>query len=211
MTIPQSVHTPSLAKSTFDVFFQSFKIKPVLAHFFGTIHKSIAYSNGVRQKLYEMYDIRKIDKNFYFMTYDNSSNQCKLPGIFSFSKFGRTEITLQDSTFCLCPGGWEPWSARLYSCIEQGSIPVILADQQRLPFHEILDWSKFSVRIPIGDVERIEIILRSFTLKQIVQMRTALMKAAQYLLWNTAPMNVLDLILYEAHMNSFNMIHKSVQ
>ena len=51
------------------------------------------------------------------------------------------------STFCLAPRGDTPSSRRTYEAIAAGCIPVIIADELRLPFSRRLHWDRFSVRM----------------------------------------------------------------
>ena len=50
--------------------------------------------------------------------------------------------------FCLAPRGNAAWSPRLDEGIAMGCIPVLIADDYDPPFHHVLDYSAFSVRIP---------------------------------------------------------------
>lgn len=43
--------------------------------------------------------------------------------------------------------GFAPWSPRIYEAVMTGCIPVIISDHIRLPFDDILDWRKFSVKV----------------------------------------------------------------
>lgn len=47
------------------------------------------------------------------------------------------------------PGGGEPWSPRLYDAMYDGAIPVILADDIKLPFQDFLDWHGFALDWPM--------------------------------------------------------------
>ena len=62
--------------------------------------------------------------------------------------------TLALHTFALCPGGWEPWSPRLYDAMYDGAIPVILADNMKLPFRDYLDWKGFVFDWPMESASK---------------------------------------------------------
>jgi xylogalacturonan beta-1,3-xylosyltransferase len=56
---------------------------------------------------------------------------------------------LAEAKFCLFIKGWVVTSERLGTIISAGCIPVILSDDYALPFWETLDWTSFSIRIPM--------------------------------------------------------------
>ncbi|URE35531.1 exostosin family domain containing protein [Musa troglodytarum] len=63
------------------------------------------------------------------------------------------------SVFCLCPLGWAPWSPRLVESVALGCVPVIIADDIRLPFQAAVRWSEISVTVAEADVGRLEATL----------------------------------------------------
>ena len=63
------------------------------------------------------------------------------------------------SVFCLCPLGWAPWSPRLVESVALGCVPVIIADDIRLPFPEAVRWPEISVTVAEADVGRLEATL----------------------------------------------------
>ena len=52
-----------------------------------------------------------------------------------------------NSKFCLCPPGWATWTPRLYEALMLGCVPVVVADDNVLPYSRTLDYSKFSVHV----------------------------------------------------------------
>ncbi|GFZ52393.1 hypothetical protein JCM24511_10166 [Saitozyma sp. JCM 24511] len=77
--------------------------------------------------------------------------------------------TLNDTVFCpLPPGITDP------DCFS-GCIPVLIGDQTHHPFWDMLDWSKFSVQISEGELDRLEEILLGYTWSQLQQLQTNLM------------------------------------
>uniref|UniRef100_A0A452YT04 Exostosin GT47 domain-containing protein n=1 Tax=Aegilops tauschii subsp. strangulata TaxID=200361 RepID=A0A452YT04_AEGTS len=63
------------------------------------------------------------------------------------------------SLFCLCPLGWAPWSPRLVESVLLGCIPVIIADNIRLPFPGVLRWPDISLQVAERDVAGLEAVL----------------------------------------------------
>eukprot|EP00931_Biecheleriopsis_adriatica_P065210 TRINITY_DN39808_c0_g1_i1.p1 TRINITY_DN39808_c0_g1~~TRINITY_DN39808_c0_g1_i1.p1 ORF type:complete len:540 (+),score=90.61 TRINITY_DN39808_c0_g1_i1:68-1621(+) len=56
------------------------------------------------------------------------------------------------SHFCLVPMGTSSWTNHLYESFFAGCIPVILSDNFKVPFENLLDWPSFSVKWPMSDV-----------------------------------------------------------
>ncbi len=55
---------------------------------------------------------------------------------------------LGQSIFCLAPRGITPWTIHLYVSILVGCIPIIISDHFILPYANLLDYNKFSIRWP---------------------------------------------------------------
>ena len=58
----------------------------------------------------------------------------------------RSQGSMTDTVFALCPAGWSCWSMRLYHALCVDAIPVILADRIIEPFERFLDWETFTVK-----------------------------------------------------------------
>lgn len=63
------------------------------------------------------------------------------------------------SVFCLCPLGWAPWSPRIVESVALGCVPVIIADDIRLPFPDAVPWRDISLTVAERDVGRLGRIL----------------------------------------------------
>jgi alpha-1,4-N-acetylglucosaminyltransferase EXTL3 len=59
----------------------------------------------------------------------------------------------------------------LYEVLRSGAIPVILGDHLRLPFEEIIKWSRAVIQLPKARSTELHFILRSFTDADILEMR----------------------------------------
>jgi len=71
----------------------------------------------------------------------------------------RMSELLHDARFGFVPAGDGWHSYRLAETMAMGVVPIILADGLALPFEDILDWSEFSIRISMNDVQRIPQII----------------------------------------------------
>nr|ACN31576.1 unknown [Zea mays] len=76
---------------------------------------------------------------------------------------------MQRAIFCLCPLGWAPWSPRLVEAVVFGCIPVIIADDIVLPFADAIPWEDMSVFVAERDVPRLDSILTSIPLPDILR------------------------------------------
>jgi hypothetical protein len=161
-----------------------------LATFRGTVWDSREYSGGIRQDL---------------LAYYAEANRSAVDGIL-FSK-GHTSpeeyaAELRDSLFCLSPPGSSAWSQRVYSLVAAGC-PLVFFDSAEkgppaLAFPRSISWADFSITIPVGEHLNVARILAAVPVERVCAMRRAVTAAAQFLLWNTAPENVLALVMAEA-------------
>ena len=133
--------------------------KQWLAHFGGTVlplnltdERGSHYSKGVRQYIKEHYSH---DKDFR-VTGTRVSTYVK---------------DMMSSTFCLCPEGWHAWNPRPYQAVQLGCIPVLLSDEIELAFEEVIDYSKFMLRVRPSDVAKLKSILLSVSSEEISNMQ----------------------------------------
>ena len=66
---------------------------------------------------------------------------------------------MSDSNSCLYSSGWTGWSGRLADIILACCVPLILNDGIVLPFEEVLDWRKFSVKILEAHIDKLPVVL----------------------------------------------------
>jgi hypothetical protein len=62
---------------------------------------------------------------------------------------------------------------------------VFLADGTHYPFADVLDWSKFSVRLSPTDLDHIEDILREIPLDEVEEMQANLVAIREAFLYST--------------------------
>ncbi|KAK7031516.1 glycosyltransferase family 47 protein [Favolaschia claudopus] len=90
---------------------------------------------------------------------------------------------LNNTIFCAVPAGVAGWAPRIEDAIYAGCIPVMFDDDSHLPFWELLDWRKFSVRIFTHQVQYLERILMSYSLREIQRMQTNLLHVRDILMY----------------------------
>jgi hypothetical protein len=118
--------------------------KKFLAYFRGTVHDDERYSHGVRQALVKHYANHT---DIYVRTEHASVKTVYY-------------AELHSSVFCLCPGGWSPWSPRLFECIAFGAIPVVFDRDIKFPFETSVDYNKIVLHIVSHQMDQLESFLR---------------------------------------------------
>lgn len=89
-----------------------------------------------------------------------------------------------DSDFCICPKGDNPIAKRNFDGPHYGCIPFYISDDLVLPFAgNLLNYSKFSIRIPESEINRIPEILGNYSQEEILEMRKELKKCAKMYLF----------------------------
>ena len=133
--------------------------KQWLAHFGGTVlplnltdERGSHYSKGVRQYVKEHFSN---DKDF------------RVTG----TRVSTYVRDMMSSTFCLCPEGWHAWNPRPYQAVQLGCIPVLLSEEIELAFEEVIDYSRFMLRVRPSDVAKLKSILLSVSQGEIESMR----------------------------------------
>ena len=78
---------------------------------------------------------------------------------------------MMSSKFCLCPEGWHAWNPRPYQAVLLGCIPVLLSEEIELAFEEMIDYSKFMIRVHPQDVSKLKSILTAVPEYEVEAMR----------------------------------------
>ncbi|KAI3465552.1 hypothetical protein Pfo_022215 [Paulownia fortunei] len=113
--------------------------RTILAFFAGRLH------GRIRPLLFQHWKDKDTDVKVFDKIPENSSLSYK--------------EMMERSKFCLCPSGYEVASPRVVEAIYAECVPVLISEDYVLPFSDVLDWDKFSVRVSIGELPELKRIL----------------------------------------------------
>eukprot|EP00039_Didymoeca_costata_P009183 m.121351 g.121351 ORF g.121351 m.121351 type:complete len:353 (-) comp14389_c0_seq4:2530-3588(-) len=111
-------------------------------------------SSGVRSK------IEKQMKKHELSAYNNS-----------YLAYNDYICAMHRSEFCMAPRGNAVWSPRLEESIACGCIPIVVADKYELPFHRILNYSMFSLRISQENIGSLASIINKVSVQEREELR----------------------------------------
>ena len=120
-------------------------------HLGRSLEHILEYSNGTRQALGRM-----VKENDWWNKYQIFvGEKADLP--VDISNLSYSQL-LARATFCFVMMG-EGWSSRFEEAVAHLCVPVILIEDTLMPFEPHIDVTRFSIRVPISDMERIPQIL----------------------------------------------------
>jgi hypothetical protein len=111
----------------------------------------------------ELYKIYLEVQNKYFYCINMEYDERKLEKI-------RYYTNIINSKFVLCPRGTGSTSARFFETIWFGRIPVLIADDTKLPLEHIIPWNDLIIRVPEKTMnihEKIQDFLNTKNIEQI--------------------------------------------
>ena len=167
---------------------------------------------AIRHKIYTSVTRRTMlpmDKEYKF---SNMSQKDKIEAInFIPDKYTPDIATaivewMHNAIFCLQPPGDSATRKSFYDAIMCGCIPVIFALGHKVeyPFESVLDYSTFSVTIPLNKHLQFLDVLHAYNQSDIVNMQQSLRCVMQYLQYN-------DVTAYDAGPDAFTMIMMEVK
>lgn len=94
---------------------------------------------------------------------------------------------MKKSRYCLCPSGYEVASPRIAEAIYSECVPVIISKDYTLPFSDVLNWTSFSVQVPLSEIPNLKTILQSISVNRYVEMQSKLKQVQRHFTINQPP------------------------
>lgn len=115
---------------------------------------------------------------------------------------------MKQSEFCIAPRGNAAWSPRLEESINNGCIPVIVADMYDPPFVHVLDYDKFSVRIKQDQIKTLPQVLANLTQGDRIALRENGRRVRHLFTYGTGDRDAVPLIAFELWAHTTGVLSK---
>nr|XP_016499600.1 PREDICTED: probable glycosyltransferase At5g03795 isoform X2 [Nicotiana tabacum] len=114
---------------------------------------------------------------------------------------------IKKSKYCICPSGYEVASPRMVEGLYMGCVPVLIKDNYVIPFSDVLDWTTFSVLIPVKDIPNLKKILLDIPQEKYLEMQKRGIQMRRHFEVNSPPKryDVFHMILHSIWLRRLNV------